>query len=506
MTTIPDLVDRASRRFAQRVAVVDGDRSLTFSEVHDRSNRLANALAGLGAAPGARVALLMSNRLEFVEADFAIAKAGMVKAPMNPRLADDERRYVLANCAAEVVLTESHELERIAALQSELPALKHVIAVDHEDYDDLLQNARPGAPDLGVDPSSPSMILHTSGTTGRPKGATTSQRARIAATTQMLLDEFPAGPDDGMVHVAPMSHGSGSKILAFYLRGARNVTLGKFSPDAFFDALVNSGATSSFVVPTMIRMLLDAPGRERADLSRLRNLTYGGAPMPAALAEEAIEAFGPILTQVYGSCEAPHPVLVLSRADHVVGAHNRLSSAGHETLGVDVRIVAADGRDAALGEPGELLIRGLNVMDGYWGDPQATAGVFADGWYRSGDLAVRAEDGFVSIVGRERDLLISGGLNVYPAEVEAVIHRHDGVLEAAVFGVPDDTWGEVVAVAIVRRPGTSIEAEEIIRHSRAHLADYKKPRRVFFVDQLPKGPTGKVSKQGLAARFAGTHD
>jgi acyl-CoA synthetase (AMP-forming)/AMP-acid ligase II len=505
MTTIGDLVERASRRFAQRVAVVDGERSLTFSEVHERSSRLANALNGLGAAPGARVALLMSNRLEFVEADFGIAKAGMVKAPMNPRLADDERRHVLANCAAEILLTESHERERIAALQSELPALKHVIAVDREDYADLLRNARPGAADLDIDPNSPSMILHTSGTTGRPKGATTSQRARIAATTHMLLDEFAARPDDGMVHVAPMSHGSGSKILAFYLRGARNVTLGKFSPDAFFDALAN-GASSSFVVPTMIRMLLDAQGRAKADLSRLRNLTYGGAPMPAALAEEAIEAFGPILTQVYGSCEAPHPVLVLSSADHVVGQYARLSSAGHETLGVDVRIVAADGTDAALGEPGELLIRGPNVMDGYWGDPQATAAVFTDGWYRSGDLAVRAEDGFVSIVGRERDLLISGGLNVYPAEVEAVIHRHGGVLEAAVFGVPDDTWGEAVAVAIVRRPGTSTQAEEIIAHSKAHLADYKKPRRVFFVDQLPKGPTGKVAKQELAARFAGPHD
>lgn len=502
MTTISDLVDRASRRFASRVAVVDGDRQLTFAEVGERSNRLANALAGLGATAGSRVALLMTNRLEFVEADFGIAKAGMVKAPMNPRLADDERRFILANCAAEVLLTERSELERIHALRPDLPQLKHVIAVDDDAYADLLRQARPATPNLGVDPARPSMILHTSGTTGRPKGATTSQTARITATTQMLLDEFPAGPEDGMVHVAPMSHGSGSKILAFYVRGARNVTLGKFDPEAFFDALASNGGTSSFVVPTMIRMLLDTPRSSRADVSRLRNLTYGGAPMPAALAEEAIEAFGSVLTQVYGSCEAPHPVLVLSRQDHVIGAHAHLSSAGHETTGVDVRIVTSDGHDAEIGEPGELLVRGAQVMDGYWGDSEATAGVFTGAWYRTGDLAARAEDGFVSIVGRERDMLISGGLNVYPAEVEAVIHRHEGVLEAAVFGLPDDTWGEAVAVAVVRRPGTEANPDDIVDHCRAHLADYKKPRRVFFVDALPKGPTGKVSKQELAALFA----
>lgn len=504
MTTIGDLVERASRRYADRIAVVDGDRQLTFREVDERSNRLANALLGHEIAPGSRVALLMTNRLEFVEADFGIAKAGMVKAPMNPRLADEERRYILANCTAEVLLTETHELERIDALRTELPGLKHVIAVDHPDYSVWLDQAAAGKPALRIDPSSPSMILHTSGTTGRPKGATTSHAARIAANTQMLLDEFSVGPDDGMIHVAPMSHGSGSKILAFYIRGARNVTLRKFDPDAFFHAIAEHGGTSSFLVPTMIRMLLDAPSRSAADLSRLRNLTYGGAPMPTALAEEAIEAFGPVLTQVYGSCEAPHPVLVLSKTDHVVGAHAQLSSAGHETLGVDVRIVTADGRDAEIGEAGELQVRGANVMDGYWGDPEATASVFTDGWYRSGDLAMRSADGFVSIVGRERDMLISGGLNVYPAELEAVIHRHAGVLEAAVFGLPDDKWGEVVAVVVVPRPGQSVTADEVVEHCLANLADYKKPRRVFFLDTLPKGPTGKVSKRELAEMFAGS--
>lgn len=503
---IPQLVDRAVRRFADRVAVVDGPRRLTFAEVGDRVNRLANALVGLSPQPGSRVAIVMANRLEVVEADLAIAAAGKVKAPVNPRLTDDERRYVLANCGADVVITEGAEVERLEALRADLPELRHVVNVDGAiggggsvDYADLIAGARSSPPAVVVEPHQPSMILHTSGTTGHPKGATTSQAARVASATNMWLDEFLPTPADGMVHVAPMSHGSGSKILSFFCRGARNITLRRFDPGSFFAALTEDGGTCTFVVPTMVRMLLDA--RERpADLP-LRNVTYGGAPMPPALAEEAIEAFGPVLTQVYGSCEAPHPVTVLSATDHLRGGH-LLSSAGYETTGVTVRIAAADGAEQPVGEHGELWVRGANVMSGYWQDDRATAAVLTDGWYRSGDVAVRDHSGAISIVGRERDLLISGGLNVYPAEVEGVLQRHEAVREAAVFGIDDPLWGEVVTAAIVLQPGRSVDEDGITDHCVEHLAGYKRPRRVLFVDELPKGVTGKVSKADLRALAA----
>jgi len=497
MTSVAELVDRASRRFAARVAVVDGDRHLAFADVGERSSRLANALVALSPSAGSRVAVLMSNRLEFVEVDFAIAKAGKVKAPINPRLADDERRFILSNCGAEVVVTERLEEERVQALRSELPDLKHVIVVDREGYGDLLTRASARRPRVEIDPDQPSMILHTSGTTGRPMGATTSQRARVAATVNMLLDEFSAGERDGMLHMAPMSHGSGSKILAYFVRGARNVTLAKFDPEAFLQAVASAGVTSTFVVPTMIRLLLDALERRSYDLSNLRNITYGGAPMPTALAEEALAAFGPVLTQVYGSCEAPHPVTVLSKSDHVDGERAHLSSAGQPALGAQIRIVDDEGRDVSTGKPGELWIRGANLMTEYWGDIEATRRVFSDGWYRSGDIAQLAEDGYVSIVGREREMLISGGLNVYPAEVETVLHRHPDISEAAVLGVPDDLWGETVTAVIVTRKGRRASEEDIVRHCKESLADYKKPRRIIFVDSLPKGNTGKVSKQAL---------
>ena len=497
---IPDLVDRAVRRFADRVAVVDGPRRLTFAEVGDRVNRLANALIGLSPQAGSRVALVMANRLEFIEADLAIAAAGKVKAPLNPRLTDDERRYVLANCGADVIITEAGDVDRLTALRADLPRLRHIISVDGDsgtiDYGDLLAGAPATPPRLDIDPHAPSMILHTSGTTGHPKGATTSQAARIASATNMWLDEFLPGVDDGMIHVAPMSHGSGSKILCFFCRGARNITLPKFDPTSFFAAVADDGGTSTFVVPTMVRMLLDAPDRP-AGLA-LRNITYGGAPMPPALAEEAIGVFGPILTQVYGSCEAPHPVTALSAADHRRGGP-LLSSAGYETTGSTVRIAADDGSEQPVGEPGELWVKGAHLMSGYWDDEKATAAVFSDGWYRSGDVAVRDPSGAISIVGRERDLLISGGLNVYPAEVEAVLQRHEAVREAAVFGVDDPLWGEAVTAAIVLRPGFSADEDAIVGHCVEHLAGYKKPRRVLFVDELPKGVTGKVVKADLRA-------
>jgi acyl-CoA synthetase (AMP-forming)/AMP-acid ligase II len=498
MTTIADLVERSSRRFAQRVAVVDGGRMLTFAEVGDRSARLANALIGLVPSAGSRVAVLMSNRLEFVEADFAIARAGKVKAPINPRLTDDERSFILSNCGAEIVLTEQSEVERVQSLRHELPGLKHIVVVDQQDsYGNLLANASARSPSVAIDPDQPSMILHTSGTTGRPKGATTSQRSRLASTFNMLLDEFSADERDGMVHVAPMSHGSGSKILAYFIRGARNITLNRFDPGMFFSAVTQAGGTSTFVVPTMIRMLLDAPELKSTDLSGIRNITYGGAPMPAALAEEALAAFGPVLTQVYGSCEAPHPVTVLSKNDHVDERHVHLSSAGRPAVGVQIRIVNGDGQDVPIGEPGEVWIRGENLMSGYWADAEATRQVFSDGWYRSGDIGQLSPSGFMSIVGREREMLISGGLNVYPAEVEAVLHRHDGISEAAVFGIPDQMWGEVVTAAIVTRSGCTPSEEDIVRHCKDSLAGYKLPRRIIFVDVLPKGSTGKVSKLEL---------
>jgi acyl-CoA synthetase (AMP-forming)/AMP-acid ligase II len=511
MTTLTQLIDRATRWHRDRVAVLDGDRSLTFGEVGARSNRLANALHGLGAAPGDRVALLLPNRLESVEADLALVKAGLVKVPINPRLVDREREYLLANSGARALIFDAQFSPFVDAARERLPELREAIALDGaeaggalaavHDYEDLLARASDRPPGVDLDPDAPSFILYTSGTTGRPKGATATNRSRLAATFGMLADEIDARPGDGMVHVGSMAHGSGSKVIAYFVRGARNLPVAKFEPDRFLALVERERATSTFVVPTMISMLLEAAEGVDCDLSSLRTVSYGGAPISPTRLSEALERFGPVFVQVYGSCEAPHPVLVLSREEHLVDAatKHRLGSVGRETTLSEVQLFDADGEPSPDGEPGEMWVRGGSVMAGYWENPEANDACFQEGWYRSGDVARRDEDGYYYIVDRARDMVISGGLNVYPSEVEAALYRHPAVAEAAVIGVPDDHWGEAVAAYVVVRDGAGAGEEDLIEHCRRELAGYKKPRFVYFVEELPKGSTGKVLKRELKA-------
>jgi acyl-CoA synthetase (AMP-forming)/AMP-acid ligase II len=281
--------------------------------------------------------------------------------------------------------------------------------------------------------------------------------------------------------------------------GARNIAVAKFDANGFLDLVERERATASFLVPTMISMLLEARRTNTADLSSLKTITYGGAPIAPAVLREALTVFGNVFVQVYGSCEAPHPVLVLRPEDHVVGPGDevRLSSVGRVTSGCEVMVADADGNQVPTGTKGEMWIRGANVMRGYWENPVATSEVMVDGWYRTGDVATCNDEGYFHIVDRERDMIISGGLNVYPAEVEAALHAHPAVLECAVFGVPDAAWGEAVQAAVVLREGAEVTEVDLIDHCREVLAGYKKPRSVAFLPELPKGPTGKILKRAL---------
>ncbi len=460
-------------------------------------NRFANALLNMNPAVGERVALLMPNCAEFIEADFAIAKAGKVKVPLNPRLSDDEREYILNDSGAETVIFDRSHLAFLNNARDRLPNLKYLIAVgtgncEYNRYETLIEKGADSLPKIEVAPEAPSFILYTSGTTGRPKGATSSVRGRIAATVNMLADELDAGPGDGMIHAASVSHGSGSKILAYFSRGARNILLRKFDPELFFWTVEHELGTASFLVPTMINMLLESFKRGTFDVHSLRTISYGGSPIAPELLRKALDAFGPIFVQVYGSCEAPHPVLVLKKGDHVVSPNKeqRLSSAGREVTNIEVRLVASSGIEVADGEVGEILVRGDNVMIGYWGNDSGTADVFRGGFYRTGDVGRRDEDGFLYVVDREREMIISGGYNVYPAEVEAVLQRHPAILEAAVVGIPNTKWGEIVKAFVVLRGDYAMEENELIEYCGLYVAGYKKPRSVEFVAELPKGSTG----------------
>jgi acyl-CoA synthetase (AMP-forming)/AMP-acid ligase II len=501
MPGLASKVHRAARWYSDSVAVVDGNRRVTFTELERRSNRLANALIGLGEDTGGHVSLLLPNSVEYVEADLALVKAGKAKVPVNVRLSADERAYVIGNCEADTLITDAAGLASVADARDDLPRLRNVLVVGgsaegERGYEDTLARASDRAPGLAEDPEAPSVILYTSGTTGRPKGAVASFRSRWLTMVNMMMCELGAVPGDGMVHAGSMAHGSGSKTLAFFLSGARNLPMAKFDGEKFVDLVTRERATHTFLVPTMIASIIDAleAGAERPPL---KTLSYGGAPIAESLLRKALDRLGPVLFQVYGSCEAPHPITVLSKADHADLRDGRAASIGREALGSEV-VVGAPGEEV---EEGELLVGGATAMTGYWNNPEATEAAFVDGYYRTGDVARRDADGYLYILDRRREMIISGGLNVYPAEVERVLNEHPGVGEVAVIGVPDERWGETVMAVIVPAPGSEASEEALLDHCRDRMAGYKKPKTVRFVDDLPKGSTGKILKRELREEF-----
>lgn len=507
--TLPLLVTRAASWHRDRVALEDeAGRRLTFDQVEARSNRLANALRHLSPAQNVCVGALLPNSIEFVECDFAIAKAGKVVVPISPRLAGEEIAHILRDCAAETLIFHADSAATVHALRDRLGDLRHLVVVEGEaegaqSYEELLSRASDRPTGVDVSPGAPGLIRYTSGTTGRPKGATLSQRGRVAQMASMLTDELDLLPDDTMLHVGPLAHASGTKVLPYYVRGARNLLHRAFDPERFLWTVEHEHATGSFLVPTMLGMLLAVPGLRAARLDALRNVTYGGAPASPDKLREALGVFGPVLVQIFGSAEASHPVTTLKKHEHLVppGKDARLGSAGREVTRTIVRLVADDGREVSPGDVGEVWVRSEHLMMGYWENPAATAEVVRDGFVRTGDLARRDEDGFLYIVDRKRDMIISGGFNIYPAEVEAALHAHPAVLDVAVIGVPDEQWGEAVKAFVVLRPGQTAGEQELIEHCRRHIASYKKPRSVEFLDALPKGATNKILKRALAEPF-----
>ena len=503
MPQLAALISRSAAWYGPRPAAEDGDRSVSFAEVERRSNRLAHALSAFVHAPSARVALLVPNRIEVVEIDLAIIKAGLVKVPINTRLKHEERLHVLTDSGASVLVFDGVEEESAAALASELGHEIELVRVGPgtlgRAYESVLADAADGVPRSEAGEGDPSLILYTSGTTGRPKGATTTFGARLAGTLNMLANEIDPRPGDAMVHVASMAHGSGSKMLAHFVRGSRNVPLPRWDPAELLAQVDELHLTHSFMVPTMIDALVEAAsGSERSE-SSLVAISYGGAPIAPVRLQRRPRHVRPPLRAGLRHLRSAAPGAGDARADDHVDVGDRLASAGRETLMTETRIIGDDGIEVGDGAHGELVVRAPSVMSGYWGNPAATDEVLRDGWYHTGDVVRRDDEGFVHIVDRARDMIISGGYNVYPAELEAVLARHPDVAEVAVVGVPDARWGEAVKAIVVAR--RDIGEAEVLEHCNRLLAGYKRPKSVDFVDALPKGSTGKILRRELRDRY-----
>ncbi|MGW0177151.1 class I adenylate-forming enzyme family protein [Rhodococcus sp. NPDC003322] len=497
VTVSPDLawtLRRAAGLRGRSVAVVDGETRISYADLQSWCDRMASGMARRGAVSGDRVAVLGANSAEYLAAYFAIPTAGHVLVPLNSRLADAELRQVLDDCEPAIVVVDEAHRERAEALTG---ARRTGVVT----FTQLLAepDARPGDHrDTEVRPTDLAAIFYTGGTTGRAKGAMLTH-ANLAANALHMIAGLGYNADDVYLHCSPMFHlGDGMSTHPMTWAGGGHVVIPRFDPESVLDAIENHGVTCTFLVPTMLTLLLeylDRTGRD-PDLSSLRLVVHGGAPISPALLDRAIERLGCSFTQSYGMTEAGPILSFLPREDRLLDSIV-LRSAGRPVVGVEVRVARPDGSDCEVGETGEIVARGPNFAIGYWRQPEITAERFRDGWYWSGDLAYRDEDFHLYIVGRAGDAIISGGENVYAAEVEAALAQHPDLVEAAVIAVPSSQWGEQVHAAVVIRDGAQTTESDLDRHCRGLIAGYKIPRSYEFHAQLPRTGPGKIDKLAL---------
>ncbi|MFF9090559.1 class I adenylate-forming enzyme family protein [Streptomyces sp. NPDC014991] len=490
---LTQLLERNRQCFPHRTALVDERRSLTWAEFHDRTVELARGLAELGIEHGDRVAVLSKDRVEVLESYFALARLGALFVPLNHSLAEPEVVGIIERVGAVAVLGESELLDRHPRLPE---SVRVRMALDKPAFAALGTLA--GERELPrVADTDPIAVLHTSATTGQAKGVTVDSGSFRAIALGWLV---MARPDDDivMVNCCPLYHGSMVVSLTYMAAGATVVLMPGFTPQRALTAVERHRATHMWMVPQMLRFMLQAKASRRTDFSSLREILYGAAPMPLDVYAEAVERLGCGFRQVYGMTEVGGPFVTLGPDEHPdPGDVTARIPCGRVVPGMSARAVDQDGREVPSGQIGEIVVRGPGVMQGYWNDPQATREITLDGWTKTGDLGFVDGEGRISLVDRTKDLIIRAGQNVYPSEVERALMTHPAVRDAAVVGMPDEDYGEVPLAYVAPEPGTDVSAAELLGHLARLLAPYKRPRRVEFIEQVPRNPAGKIVKKLL---------
>ncbi len=506
------LLSRAARAHPDKPALVQGDRILDYREFNRRTGRLAGALRDLGVGEGDRVAILQHNAPPFLETLFALFRLGAVAVPLNVRLHPREVRYILEHSLATAVIHGDFFKPRIPQARRGT-SVRHWISTgspasaDSLGYESLLAQAPVLLADADLEEDALAWLFYTSGTTGKPKGAMLSHRNLLAMTMSFFADHYVPDETDVALHAAPLSHGSGLYALPLVARAVTNIlhdSVG-FIPARVFEEITRWKVTLiPFLAPTQIKRLAEEPIGPGHDLSSLRAIAWGGAPMYVEDARRAAARFGPILTELYGLGESPMTITALSRRAMAAELEKApaLLTAGLPRTDVEIRIVNEAGQPLPAGSAGEVLVRGGVVMKGYWNNPQATAESLRQGWLHTGDLGYLDERGFLYLVDRKNDMILSGGYNIYPREVEEALMEHPQVAEVAVFGVPDPEWGESVKAAVrPRDPQAPPSVRELIAFCRERIASFKKPRSVVFVEEIPKNAYGKTLRRELRERF-----
>lgn len=497
-------------------AIVFEDKRYTFSQLNERANRVAHALLDLGVQKGDRVAMLQVNTSHCVETYFAVAKIAAIYVPLNFRAKGAELTYMLNSCEANTLFIGERYLDLVREIRPELKTVKNFISLDskQEDmlyYEDLIASA--SAEDIfsEIDDEDTTILMYTAGTTGFPKGV---MLPHSSFSVYVLENVTPADPETSEKNIltVPLYHVAGTQAMMAAIYGGRTLVMERqFEPKEWMELVQTEKVNRAMMVPTMLKQLIEHPDFSKYDLSSMKVITYGAAPMPLEVIKKAIDAFpGVGFINAFGQTETASTITSLSPEDHMISGNEeerekklkRLSSIGKPMADVEMKVVDEDGKEVPTGEVGEIIARGPRVMSGYWKDDEKTSKTIdKDGWVHTGDMGYVDEDGYFFLAGRATDMIIRAGENISPEEVEGVLFSHPKIDDVAVFGVPDEDWGEVPMAAVVLKKGETSTPEEVMEYCRANLASFKRPRAVVFVDELPRNPMGKVLKRALREQY-----
>ena len=511
--TFSNIIYRHALLYPEKEAFVYGSERITFAKFNARVNSLIHALWSMGVKKGDVIGILSWNCLDYVDAYGAAMKGGFIASPYNPRLQANELEYLINYSDAKAIFVGPELVETANQLRSRLPKVRHYISFEGTAHDmvahcDLLEGHSKEEPDTQVKEEDPLVIIYTSGTTGVPRGALYTHHRKIEDTkTAVLQLSLEAGNKNIMVlplfHIAGVSH-----FWDYFYAGGSNVIMPQrsFDPAATLQAIQSEKATDINIVPTHLVALLGLTNLEKYDLSSLRRIWYGASPMPTELLRRGMELFGPVFIQGYGQSESGPELTFMSKEVHHVlerplEEQKVLASSGRPFIGVHVRIVDEENQDVKPGEVGEIIAKSKSIMAEYWQKPDETRDTIIDGWLHTGDMGYYDVKGYIYIVDRKKDMIVSGGENVYPRETEEILYRHPAIEEVAVIGIPDPYWVERVHAVIVLKKGTGATEGEVIDFCKQHLAHYKAPKSVEFIEYLPKNPQGKILKRKLRARY-----
>ena len=481
----------------EKLAMEGDDLRYSFAELEDATARVASALLAMGLNKGDRICWFGKNSVTYFTLFFGAARAGIVMVPVGWRLAEPEAAFIIDNAEAKLLFL-GDGFEACVNTLGKRPSLIRTFTAD-EARREVLTAPRADFTPSGADEAI--LQLYTSGTTGNPKGAVLSNR-NLFGLRKANLDNPPPhtlwDEDEAVLVAMPCAHigGTGLGVMAL-AAGLPGVVLTEFDPPRVFDAVENRGVTRFFIVPAALQMLLNHPDCGKTDFSRIKYILYGASPIPLELLRECIAMFGAQFVQNYGMTETTGTICVLPPEDHTVEGNKRMRSAGKPLPGVEMEIRGPDGTALPVGEIGEIVTRSSSNMLGYWKLPEATAATMKDGWVATGDVGYMDEDGYVYMYDRAKDMIITGGENVYPAEVESGIYGHPDVLEVAVIGVPDEKWGEAVKAVCVPKPGATVDPDSVISWARERLAGFKVPKSVDVIEALPRNPSGKILRRQL---------